>query len=138
LASDVELAVYLIESLTTFAVAGADRHVATERQAAAEFECSLSSAETRNVRQSYLLGCASRVRSRLLEMALKRKAQTPKPGSYGALVKLDKPALIAAEMQRWGNPKRTLERAKQALGIKAKKERGKVRWAMVLGDAFRA
>jgi hypothetical protein len=102
LTSDVELAAYLIESLTNFALAGADLHIAVERKMAIALGTPLTSAQSRQVHISYLVGCASRTRARLEELAKQRKTQDAKPGSYGALITLDKPALIDAEMERCG------------------------------------
>jgi Protein of unknown function (DUF2786) len=102
LRSDVELAAYLIESLTTFTLAGADLHIATERKMAIALGTPMTSAQSRQAYHSYLIGCANRINVRLREMTAERGAQTAKPGSYGALITLDKPALIEAEMDRCG------------------------------------
>ncbi len=101
LASDVELAVYLIESLTTFAVAGADLHVAAERKMHIALGIPLESQESREMRRSYLIGCAKRIRERLREMWQERRSPKYRE-SHGALVNLDKPALVQAEMERLG------------------------------------
>ena len=98
--SDTEFASYLIESLTTFALAGADMHIATARKMAIALGTPMDATESREARRSHLLGCATRVTLRLKEMAQERRAQAAQPGSYGALVKLDKPELIRAEMER--------------------------------------
>ena len=100
LASDVELAAYLIESLTSFSLSGADMHIAVERKMQIALGTPMTSAESREAYRSYLLGCANRISVRLREMAQQRKTQTAKPGSYGALITLDKLALIDAEMRR--------------------------------------
>jgi hypothetical protein len=84
LASDVELAAYLIESLTTFTLAGADLHIAVERKMAIALGTPLTSAQSRQAHHSYLVGCANRISVRLREMAQQRRSQTAKPGSYGA------------------------------------------------------
>jgi hypothetical protein len=102
LASDADLAVYLVESLTTFALAGANVEVPAQRRKLAIAYGPLTAAESREVHRSYLLGCADRIETRLLEMAKQRKAQATKPGTPRALVALDKPAVISAEMERWG------------------------------------
>ncbi len=60
----------------------------------------MTAAQSREARRSYLLGCANRISVRLRELAQQRKTHTAKPGSYGALITLDKPALIKAEMER--------------------------------------
>jgi hypothetical protein len=99
LASDVELAAYLIESLTTFSLSGADLHIATERKIQIALGTPMTATETRECHRSYLLGCANRISIRLREMAQQRRSQTAKPGSYGALITLDKPTLINAEME---------------------------------------
>ena len=100
LASDVELAAYLIESLTTFSLGGADLHIAVERKMAIALGTPMTAAETRGCQRSYLLGCANRISVRLRELARQRNTQNARPGSYGALIKLDKPALIEVEMER--------------------------------------
>jgi len=102
LASDAEFATYLFESLTNFALAGADLHAAMERKMAIACGSPLQSSESKEVRRSYLLGCADRISARLNEMARERRTRVAKPGSYGALIKLDKPQLIRAEMERLG------------------------------------
>jgi hypothetical protein len=102
LSSDAELAGYLIESLTNFALSGASLHVAMERKMAIAIAVPMTGAESREAHRSYLVGCADRISLRLGEMAQQRKARPPSPGSYGALIKLDKPALIDAEMDRLG------------------------------------
>jgi len=100
LTSDVELAVYLLESLATFSLSGSDLHIAAERKIAIALGAPLTAAESRGCHRSYLLGCANRISVRLRELTQQRRAQAAKPGSYGALIKLDKPALIDAEMKR--------------------------------------
>jgi hypothetical protein len=102
LRSDAEFAAYLIESLTNFALAGADMHVAVERKRALARGEPLTSAQSREARRSYFVGCAYRVSQRLREMAAQRKAQAARPGSHGALVVLDKRHLVQAEMDRLG------------------------------------
>jgi hypothetical protein len=102
LASDAEFAGYLIESLANFALAGAGLHVAAARKMAIAVAAPMTAAESREAYRSYLLGCANRISLRLREMARQRKAQMPSAGSYGALIQLDKPALIDAEMDRLG------------------------------------
>lgn len=102
LRSDVELAAYLIESLTTFTLSGADLHIALERKMAIALGTPMTSAQSRQAHFSYVDGCADRISDRLSEMARRRRSQTAKPGSYGALITLDKPALIQAEMERCG------------------------------------
>jgi hypothetical protein len=102
LRSDAELSAYLIESLTNFALAGADLHVAIERKMALARGEPLTSAQSREVHRSYLVGCADRISQRLREMAAQRKAQAATPGSHRALVVIDKPGLIQAEMDRLG------------------------------------
>jgi hypothetical protein len=109
LRSDAEFAEYLIKSLAAFAVAGADLHVATERKMRIALGTPMSATETRECRRSHLVGCANRISLRLKGLAAQRSMQNAKPGSYGTLVKLDKPALIKAEMERldirlsWGS-----------------------------------
>src|ERR1019366_45300 len=100
LASDVELAAYLIESLTTFSLGGADIHIAGERKMAIALGTPMTAAQSRGAHRSYLLGCANRISIRLRLMAQQRGSQKARPGSYGALITLDKPALIKAEMER--------------------------------------
>jgi hypothetical protein len=102
LASDVEFAAYLVESLSNFAVAGAAMHVAVQRKIAIALATPMTAAESREAHRSYLVGCANRVSMRLREMAQQRRAQAARPGSFGALIKLDKPALVDAEMDRIG------------------------------------
>jgi Protein of unknown function (DUF2786) len=100
LRSDAEFAAYLIETLTNFAIAGADMHIAVARKMALAVGEPLTAVESREANRSYLVGCASRIAHRLHELAAQRKAQAATPGSSRALVCLDKPALIAAEMER--------------------------------------
>jgi hypothetical protein len=102
LTSDVEFGSYLVESLTTFALAGADLHVAAERKMAIALGAPLESHESRETRRSYLIGCANRINSRLREMARERRQRSAKPGSYGALVNIDKPVMLREEMERLG------------------------------------
>jgi len=102
LASDAELAAYLIDSLTTFSLAGADFHIAIERKTAIALGTPMTAAESKEAYRSYLLGCANRISVRLRELAQQRKLQGARPGSYGALITLDKPELIKAEMDRLG------------------------------------
>ncbi len=102
LTSDVELAGYLIESLASFSLAGADLHVAVERKMAIALGTPMTAVQVREAHRSYLLGCANRISVRLRELAQERKTQDARPGSYGALITLDKPALIKAEMDRLG------------------------------------
>jgi hypothetical protein len=102
LASDAEWAVWLIESLTMFALGGAIPHVAVERKIAIAQGTPLTSVETKEVHRSYLLGCADRISFRLRQMAQQRRTQAVKPGSYGALITIDKPDLIDAERKRLG------------------------------------
>jgi Protein of unknown function (DUF2786) len=99
LRSDAELASYLIDSLTNFALAGADLHVAVERKLALAMGEPMTAAQSQEAHRSHLLGCASRIHQRLDEMVEQRKARAATPGSR-ALVALDKPALIQAEMER--------------------------------------
>jgi hypothetical protein len=60
----------------------------------------MSSAQSRETHRSFVLGCADRISKRLCHLAQQRNTQTAKPGSYGALITLDKEALIKAEMER--------------------------------------
>ena len=99
LASDVELAAYLVDSLITFSLAGADVHIAVERKMAIALGTPMTAAQSREAHRSYLVGCANRISARLRELAQER-GSTAKPGSYGALITLDKLALIKAEMER--------------------------------------
>jgi Protein of unknown function (DUF2786) len=101
LRSDAELASYLIDSLTNFALAGADLHVAVERKMALAVGEPMTAAQSREAHRSHLVGCASRIHQRLDEMVVQRRAGTAAPGSR-ALVALDKPALVQAEMDRQG------------------------------------
>jgi uncharacterized protein DUF2786 len=98
--SDAQFARYLLEALANFAAAGAGVHIAAERKMAIALGTPMTSAESREMHRSYLVGCASRMSVRLREMTQQRKAQAAKPGSYGALVKLDKSQLIRDEMER--------------------------------------
>jgi hypothetical protein len=102
LASDVELAAYLIESLTSFSLAGADLHIAIERKMAIAVASPMTAAQSREAYRSYLVGCATRISVRLRELAQQRQKQGARPGSYGALITLDKDKLIGAEMERVG------------------------------------
>ncbi len=81
LASDVELAEYLLGSLAGFALAGANVHVAAERKMAFALATSLGAAQIKELHRSYLFGCAN---------------------PYGAIIKLDKPKLVLDEMERRG------------------------------------
>jgi Protein of unknown function (DUF2786) len=100
LASDAEFAAYLIESLTNFALAGATMHVATARKMAIALGSPLDAAQSREERRSYLIGCASRIGARLHELERQRRFRAARPGSCRALVEIDKPDLIRAEMER--------------------------------------
>jgi hypothetical protein len=100
LASDAEYASYLVESLTTFALGKANVHIAVERKMAIARGTPFTPADSREAHRSFLIGCANRVSVRIREMAAERKARATKPGSYGALVTLDKPTLVSAEMER--------------------------------------
>jgi hypothetical protein len=102
LASDADLAAYLVRSLTTFAMGGANIHIAAQRKMAIALGSPMTAATSRDANRSYLLGCAERINSRLCEMAAERKAKAVKPRSSRALVTLDKKALISAEMERCG------------------------------------
>jgi hypothetical protein len=61
----------------------------------------MTAAQSREAHRSHLIGCASRIHHRLDEMVAQRRAQAASP-SGRALVKLDKPALVQAEMDRLG------------------------------------
>src|SRR6266536_3504047 len=61
LASDVELAEYLLGSLAGFALAGANVHVAAERKMAFALATSLGAAQIKELHRSYLFGCANRI-----------------------------------------------------------------------------
>jgi hypothetical protein len=100
LVSDVELAAYLIESLTSFCLGGADIHIAIERKMAIALGTPMTPAQSRGAYLSYQSGCADRISMRLIKLANERLARTARPGSYGALITLDKPTLIKAEMDR--------------------------------------
>jgi hypothetical protein len=86
--------------LTTFSLGGANLHTAVERKIQIAVGEPMTAAESRECYRSYLLGCANRISVRLTELAQQRKARVARPGSYGALITLDKPALIKAEMDR--------------------------------------
>jgi len=60
LASDTEFAAYLIESLTMFAMGGVTPHIAAQRKMAIALGTPLTASDSREVRRSYLLGCANR------------------------------------------------------------------------------
>jgi hypothetical protein len=93
LRSDVELAMHMLRSLTTFALSGLDRH-----RAAAD---PTTSASSRAVRHGFILGCARSVSDRLLQTAREREAHT-QGGDGNALVKLDKAAIIQVELDARG------------------------------------
>src|SRR5262249_52800959 len=56
--------------------------------------------QSREERRSFLIGCAERISLRLREIAQQRTSQAARPGSYGALITLDKSDLIETEMAR--------------------------------------
>jgi hypothetical protein len=72
-------------------------HVAIERKVAFALG---ETPNSKGLRRSYLLGCATRISERLKELIAERAKQAAKPSGSTALVKIDKAALIKAEMKR--------------------------------------
>lgn len=101
LLSDAEFAAYLIENLTSFGIAGADIYIAVERKTAIALGTPMTAAQVSNAYRSYLIGVADRITMRLLDLARQRQTGAGS-GSNRALISLDKPALVKAEMERLG------------------------------------
>jgi Protein of unknown function (DUF2786) len=95
LETDIDLGIYLIESLNRFAITGAKDYVNLSK-----LTNKLDRANTQTIRRSYIIGCGTKIRDRL--WSLKKERDTPIVlSSSTSLALLDKGTLIKEKMKTW-------------------------------------